>query len=166
MRIDISGITKVNGASLEVKFNEPIPELGSLVEGFEFSEPVSFNGKLANSGGVLKLEGHLKTEYVVKCYRCLKEIPDTLNIPIREEFLKHGMDPDDECYTYEGSFIELDRVLKDNIILSLPMKQVCSKECRGLCPKCGANLNETVCDCREEEPVNPNMEALKNFFNN
>ena len=83
---------------------------------------------------------------------------------IKENFVSIESDVEDESYTYEGKYVEIDKALKDNIVLNLPMKQLCKKECKGLCPKCGKNLNETACDCKEDD-INLKMEALKDFFN-
>jgi len=59
----------------------------------------------------------------------------------------------------------LDSILKDNIILNLPVKKVCDDNCKGLCPRCGVNLNEKTCDCKDEN-INPQLEVLKKFFDN
>ena len=88
-----------------------------------------------------------------------------MKLDVKEDFISASENTDDEAYSYEGKYIDLSRVLKDNIILGLPMKQVCKPECKGLCPKCGTDLNEKECDCKEDY-INPQMEVLKNFFNN
>ena len=166
MKIDISDITKVNGASLALDFPEAPFKGGQLTDGCEINKSVSFSGRLANISGILELDGRLKTGYRTVCYRCLKEIEKQLDIKISESFVKgkeEGNEP--EAYTYEGNFLELDKVFEDNIILNLPMKQICTQECKGLCQKCGANLNEKPCNCREDS-VNPQMESLKSFFDN
>lgn len=165
MRIDVSDIVKVDGAALDVEFDGVLEGVASAQEPFLFDKPVVFKGKLVNVGGVLKLEGKLKTGYLAKCYRCLKDIDAKMDIAVKEEFLDGKTAAGDEVYTYEGNFIEIDKVLKDNIILNLPMKQICSEECRGLCPQCGNDLNTGICSCREES-VDPRLDALKNFFNN
>jgi uncharacterized protein len=167
MRINISDIVKIDGASLNVNFNEVMDSLQNLIgDEFVFGNPVIFEGKISNTSGVLKLEGNLKTEYTVKCYRCLKDINSKLDTTIKENLVdaeKVEKDTDIETYTYEGNFIEIDRILIDNIVLNLPMKQVCTKDCKGICPKCGVDLNLEQCECKEDE-ADPRMEILKNFF--
>lgn len=165
MKIDVSGIAKIDGASLNLKFEEKMDDLGDISEDFEFNSPVCFIGKIENHGGVLKLTGNLTTDYTTKCYRCLKELGTKMSVSISEDFFKEGHSEDIEAYTYQGNFIELDKVLKDNIILNLPVRQVCDEKCRGLCSVCGTNLNENNCSCREES-VDSRMQILKSFFGN
>ncbi len=165
MKVDISDITRVNGASLELNFQEAL-FTEQLMDGFTINKPVSFAGTLVNMNGILKLDGRLKTGYKVTCYRCLKEIENQLDIKIAESIMNGKPDIDEpEAYSYEGNYLELDKIFEDNIILNLPMKQVCTQECKGLCQKCGANLNEGPCSCKEDS-VNPQMESLRNFFDN
>lgn len=165
MKVDISDLTRVDGASLSLDFQEPPVDGEPLVEGFTVDQPVGFNGTLTNINGILELDGRLKTGYSVKCYRCLEELTGRIDIKVKESFLQGSAGDDSDSYTYEGSLLDLDKVFKDQIILHLPMKLVCSEVCKGLCPRCGTNLNEEGCQCGDE-PVNPRMEALRDFFKN
>jgi len=166
MRIDVSDIIKINDATLNVEYKGVLEDFTSICDGYLFDKPVSFNGVVTNTGGVLKLDGHLKVSFTTKCYRCLNDVEGELELEIKEDFLPPQANDDDEFYTYEGNNIDIDKVLKDNIILNLPMKQVCDDNCKGLCRTCGTNLNISQCDCKHEADVDPRMEALKNFFNN
>ncbi|MCX7923813.1 MAG: DUF177 domain-containing protein [Clostridia bacterium] len=165
MNINISDIVKVEGASLDVEFVEKLTDLDSVVGDFTFDNPVHFKGRLVNIGGVMKLDGHLKADYSSKCYRCLDDVNGEIDISIKEDFVDREKSSDTETYTYEGNYVSLDKTLKDNIVLNLPMKQVCTDECKGFCPKCGIDMNTKSCECKEED-INPKMEILKNFFNN
>jgi len=166
MRINISDITKVDEASLEVEFNDKLEGLEEVIDEFVFNQDVSFSGRLTNLGGILKLDGSLLIKYSTKCYRCLRDLCREINIKVRESYISiDKKENSEEAYTYEGNYIIIDKALKDNIILNLPMKQVCTERCKGLCHKCGTDLNEQTCECKEEE-INPKMEILKDFFNN
>ena len=166
MKVDVSNITKINGASLKIAFNGVVQGLDVVADEVAFTRPSAFEGVLENQGGTLKLEGMLNSVYTVKCYRCLKDLNRNMNLEIKEDFLSPKADNTDEAYTYQNNSIDLDRVLKDNIILNLPMKVLCSEECKGFCGDCGADLNVISCNCADMQKENPNMEALKNFFNN
>lgn len=163
MRVNISNIAKTHGASLEIKFNEVVPGLEALDEGYIFDSPVNLEGRLANFGGMLKLKGVLNTLYTAKCFRCLKSMQCKIDVEINEDFIESEKAGVDEAYTYEGNFLELDKAVKDNIILNLPVRQLCTEDCKGLCPQCGCDLNENKCECKDEN-INPQMEVLKNFF--
>lgn len=165
MKVDISDIIRINGASLKLEFEE-IPINGrELAEGYIIDCPVGFTGALTNmGGGILELDGRLKASYKTACYRCLKEIGGHIDIKINDCFANGTKTAEEmDAYCFEGKLIDLDKVLEDNIILNLPMKEVCSAQCRGLCQICGTNLNEAPCSCRVDS-VNPQMEALDNFF--
>lgn len=163
MKIDISNITKVEGAFLNIEFNEVIEELNFLFRDFVFDDPVQFNGQLVNVSGVLKLSGQLNTRYTTICYRCLRNLEQKMDVYVREDLIRRDKCTDCEAYTYEGNYLEIDKILKDNIILNLPMRLLCKDDCKGLCPICGSDLNERECDCREDK-INMKMEVLKNFF--
>ena len=165
MKFNISNIIKNNGASLNIEFCEVLTGFESVEGEYEFGSPVIFKGMVVNDSGNMKLNGHLCTEYTVVCYRCLKEITKEMCIEIKEDFIKKTDETDNEAYTYDNNCIEIDKVLMDNIILGLPMKQICREECKGLCLKCGSDLNEKDCNCCEDV-VSPRMEALKKYFNN
>lgn len=163
MKVNVYDIAKDNGAYLNIEFNEKLSGFDSEKSDYIFDSPVDFVGKLVNVKGVLKLTGRLKTEYTVKCYRCLKEIKCKMDMNISESFVKAERKKDDDSYTYKGDYVELDKPLKDNMYLNLPMKHVCDEACKGICPKCGSDLNEDQCEC-EEKSIDPRLEVLKDFF--
>jgi uncharacterized protein len=165
MKVGISDIVKFDGASLNIEFNEALDDLNSPDDGLKFGNPVYFKGQLVNIGGVLKLDGHLKTTYESTCFRCLNEVLKTVDLKVKEDFTDAGESKDSEGYTYSGNYLFLDKVLVDNIILNLPMKQLCRADCKGICPKCGIDLNEKTCECKDEI-INPKMSILKDFFKN
>lgn len=164
MIFDISGILKTDGGELPIEINQLMEGLNAIADDLSFESPVKFKGSILNSGGVLKLKGKLSTLYKTKCSRCLNDVEAEINTDIKEDFFEEGKG-EEEAYTYRGKYVELEKVFKDNIILNLPAKQVCRKECRGLCPYCGANLNEETCNCKNEE-IDLRLEALGDFFKN
>ena len=70
-----------------------------------------------------------------------------------------------ETYLPLGDVIDLDEILREQIILALPMYPRCSPECRGLCPVCGIDLNQETCDCQRDE-IDPRLAVLKTFTKN
>lgn len=164
MKLDISSITKANGASTEINFLDAIT-CDRLPEDFKLIWPLSFKGRLTNVNGILELDGILEVDYSTKCNRCLSNLQGHLKLNVSESFLRATPDEGSDAYTYEGNSLELDSVFEDNILLNIPMRQLCSENCKGLCPKCGKNLNESECGCKDEY-INPQMEILKNLLNN
>jgi uncharacterized protein len=163
MKVDVSDIMRINGASMEVDFEEA-PSEREPAEGYRLEGTLSFKGTLTNTNGILQLDGRLKGAYSSECYRCLREVKKDINLKINENFINSGeAERTEDMYPFEGKVLELGKALKDNIILNLPMKQLCSKDCKGLCSRCGANLNETQCGCCENE-IDPRMEGLGKYF--
>ncbi len=116
---------------------------------FPFLSPLSLDVKVRNTGHELlvECEGTVKVQAI--CSRCLE--PFVLEIPfeIFEEFHEEA-GPDDPSLDYHrflGDKIGLDVLVADAVAVSVPMAPVCSADCRGLCPQCGANLNLHPCDC-------------------
>lgn len=167
MKVNVTDIIRHNGASMNLELSERFDGLEAIHEDYSFKGPADFKGRLVNAGGLLKLDGRLKVDYTGKCYRCLKDISGSVDIRIDEDFISADVQPDkdSEAYTFEGNYVELDKAFTDNILLYLPMKQICSESCKGICSKCGSDLNERQCDCREGD-IDPRMQVLKNFFNN
>ncbi|MFA5967021.1 MAG: DUF177 domain-containing protein [Patescibacteria group bacterium] len=88
------------------------------------------------------------------CSRCLKEVILTIPLNFSREFKTEIPSPaqnneniDEEAYPIEDGQMDLDPVLTEEIIASIPLRVLCQKDCQGLCPKCGANLNDNPCKC-------------------
>lgn len=120
----------------------------------------------------IRLVGRLTTDVEVRCARCL----DPVDNAIAEEFdllyRPLGVDAkgneiaisqaDTEIGYYQGEGLLLEDVLKEQVLLALPVKQVCRASCKGLCPHCGKNLNVESCDCVATMP-DPRWSALEDI---
>ena len=162
MKVNVSDIIRVNGDSMQVDFIEE-PTEKELVNGCVLSDKVQFSGTLTNELGSLRLEGRLQLRYSCECFRCLKPVSKDLNIKINESFTSSDNAEQNDLYSFEGKILDTDKALRDNIILNLPMQNLCSERCKGLCEKCGANLNEMQCKCEDDE-IDPRLEGLSKFF--
>lgn len=169
MKINISEIIKADGASLAIDTQLKLEDFQLDAYNVQIQEPVSFKGSITNVNGVLMLKGVVEADYATECDRCLKELKHHLHVEVDEEYIsaeKVGAEEAYlELYTYDGNYIMLDKAVKDNIILNLPVRQLCSDECKGFCSECGSNLNETTCQCDRQE-IDPRLQDLNKFFNN
>ncbi len=117
---------------------------------------------LPNTGGEIRIRGRLSVKIESECDRCLEvaEYPLELDFDLfyepasagpegHEIALKPG---ESEVDFYEGEGLELESVLREQILLSLPMQRTCSEDCRGICPACGANRNRVECGCLSKAP--------------
>ena len=115
---------------------------------------------LVRSDGELRVQGRYSVEMAARCDRCLGAARFPLDAsfdlyyrPMREIAHEEEVEIDEgetEIGFYEGDGIELEDILREQVLLALPMQRVCSELCKGICPVCGKNRNETTCDCRTE----------------
>ena len=102
--------------------------------------PVSYRLHLSQVGEDLLVSGRLSASVELMCDRCA-------------EFSRHELSTEDVCHRYEnvaGEVVDLTEGLREDILVAFPQTHLCSEDCAGLCPRCGANLNEGPCGCPEE----------------
>jgi uncharacterized protein len=115
---------------------------------------------LARSDGGVRIQGRYSVEMAAKCDRCLGNARFPLDAsfdlyyrPMSDIAVEEEVEIDAgeaEIGFYEGGGLELGDILLEQVVLALPMQRVCSDACQGICPVCGRNRNETMCDCRVE----------------
>ncbi len=148
----------------KINFSYDIP-ISHSEGGYKFSDKIFVKGEVKDMGGYMVLEAKAKVDYETECARCLKPITGQCEIDfVREVALK--LESKDEEGEYilvnENSCLSIDEAIKEEIILSLPLRSLCKEDCKGLCPKCGCNKNETECSCVLKEP-DPRWNILKTF---
>jgi len=95
--------------------------------------------------GVLHLKGNLSVPSTFLCDRCASEIDRNLFFEFDEKIYPSANEGED--LVYNGAEIDVDSIFSNLIILSFPQKVLCREDCKGLCPDCGANLNDGQCLC-------------------
>jgi uncharacterized protein len=140
---------------------------------FRLDHPVNVDLEIQKRPDHIHVQGTVQGTLQVTCHRCL----NTIQWPLEETvdvFLVEGEEPDpseeielepnDLDYEFfDGVVIEIDRLVAEQIFLALPVKILCSENCLGLCPRCGANLNEEPCRCEKSTGSSPfsALEAIK-----
>ncbi len=165
MEFNLLPVINADGKKInfDVEFDFPKEHENGVV----FLSPVSIKGGFQNIGGniELKAKANAKVRYV--CDRCCDEYDSNLSFDIdeklREEDFKDETDKNPDVIYFRGNNIELDELIMENIFLSLPLKRLCNEECKGLCIKCGANLNLGDCGC-DTRVSDPRFDALDKFF--
>lgn len=128
---------------------------------------------LRTSDGIL-VTGRLHTEVRVSCRRCLQVFDVPVDFDLEEEFrpfldvstgtvLSVGVGDNADTTIDSHHMLDLSEVVRQNLVLAIPMSPLCSSRCRGLCPSCGANLNAEPCTCRHQEG-DPRLEALRELL--
>ena len=161
----------------KIRFDETF-EAGQMDfagEDLEQSSPLHAVGSgelLAHSDGELRIQGRYTVEMAAQCDRCLggARFPldagfdlfyKPMSVIARDEEVEID-EGEAEIGFYEGGGIELEDILREQVLLALPMQRVCSESCKGICPACGKNRNETMCDCKIES-TDDRWGALRNL---
>jgi uncharacterized protein len=130
---------------------------------------------LAHTLGEIRVRGHLKVRMRAECDRCLEqaEFPIDSNFdlfyrPATKAEYGEEVEIDEgetEIAFYQGGGIELEDVLREYVLLSMPMQRICREDCHGICPTCGQSRNLVSCGC-VARPVDDRWSALKKFQTN
>jgi uncharacterized protein len=164
MKIDLKSLRdEVNYLSLEGTSES----LELKAEGVEFPEPIKVDLRVLRSGKNYVGQGKVETVALFECSRCLKKYYQTLKADIRF-LLKEEKDQiileseDRESLVQTGSFFKLDDLVRESLILSIPLKSLCKEDCKGFCPVCGTDLNVATCKCKKEQ-IDPRWEKLRDL---
>lgn len=142
---------------------ENIPELKTGEAYTKLASGIDVDLVVTKSLREVTVLGNLAFSIEAPCSRCLETVRLDIKPEIRlmlspADKVKDVDDVDHE--TYRGDVVDLDDYLRGLIAVSLPVKVVCGEDCKGLCPKCGANLNRETCGC-EKEWQDPRFAVLK-----
>ena len=150
----------------------------------DFGEEAEQSGPLATSGRAevihehrgpkdivadIRLKGQFAGKFSVPCARCVEPVEIPLDSEFDLIFRPIGADagsaersitaPETEIGYYQKDSLALEDVLREQVLLALPVRTLCKPDCKGLCPRCGANRNLQACNC-DEGPSDPRWEAL------
>ena len=173
MKLRVDDIT---AEAKELSFAEPAGEINRILEKeplteFQVQEPIGVNVTYYRAGTELFFEGGLHASTSAICARCAEEFAAPSDRDFRFVLApkaigfdedKNLRDEDLEFSLYDGDQIDLSPLIREQFLLSLPTRPLCREDCRGLCPKCGVNLNHTQCACRMDAG-HPGLAALRNL---
>ena len=165
MRLGLSQIIDRPGESVSYS---AVVDLSDLQYGtcFPVTEPVKAEGTVRNTAGVLVMKGEITTTIHGICDRCASEFDRDVVIPIDAVLvteLANEENEDEWVFTLEGDSADLDDIVRTVFVLNMDSKLLCSDDCKGLCCRCGKNLNEGGCSCEKE--IDPRLAALKQLLN-
>ncbi len=138
-------------------------DLSDLCYGVSYpvSEAVIAEGTVRNTAGVLVMKGTVRTRIHGVCDRCAGEFQRDVSFPIDAVLvteLSSEEDEDENIFPLVGDSADLEEIVRTVFVLNLDSKLLCREDCKGICPRCGKNLNLGKCDCRKEP--DPRLAAL------
>ena len=147
-------------------------ELGALDERVQIVAPVDVAGKVRLERTEVFVNGHIETRAQVECDRCLQRIETPVDADFDLQYIT-GTDyestsaaelTEDELSVavFDGDTIDVDEIVKEQILLAVPTRMLCRPDCKGICPDCGVDKNTGDCGCAKDE-VDPRWAALKDL---
>ena len=131
-------------------------------------------GKIKRSGTEVVVDGHVDACVQVDCDRCLKPIQVPVTTDFSLEYItggdyeqSHIAELPEEVMSvsvFDGETIDLDEIVKEQILLAVPTRSLCKTDCLGICPQCGNDLNEGKCGC-EQKDIDPRWSVLRDLMN-
>lgn len=167
MKLDLSQI--FDGTIYKLDLDE---NLNINASDIELENPVNITGSIYATEDGVYLNANLTYEYIENCARCLTEFSykeeNVLSAKIIEKSDQQAEEKADEdeiivYYDDNNNNLEIEDTILTSIVLNRPMKSICSESCKGLCTKCGVDLNDKSCECTHED-IDPRLEKLKNLF--
>ena len=164
MLLDLSKIIPNPGASVPF---ETALDLSDLEFGgtYPVSEPVAASGCVRNTAGVLEMKGSVRTSLHAVCDRCTESFRRELSFPIDAVLVTDADSEDYEnpwVFDLQDDSADLDDIVTSVFVLNMPSQLLCRPDCKGLCFRCGANLNLGPCSCKAEP--DPRFAALQQFL--
>ena len=134
-----------------------LPADDPLFQGLDFAlrEPVVVSGQLTAAGGdSYYWRGRLETSVGASCRRCLAPLVRPVEASVDALFTEDQQNDDPSVYLIppKSRMLDLSAAVREELILAAPEYELCREDCRGLCPRCGKDLNEGPCDCGPETP--------------
>ena len=131
---------------------------------YPFISPISVEGSVSAVAGEALLEAKVSFEFSMPCDRCMEEIRERRTSRFSHVLVPRLENEDNDRYiSVEGDSVDLDELLRMDILLEIPSKFLCREDCKGLCPSCGKNLNDGPCGCNLHQ-VDHLLEALRKLI--
>jgi uncharacterized protein len=164
MKIQIPDIPE---EGLEVDLEEDLS-----IEGISLVFPVRARLSITRVLTEVMVAGNMSVEREYVCSRCLKSFRQAQDLPVNVVYHpaeeigaeKHQLHDDEmDMGFYRGDELDLQDLLREQVMLNAQMKPLCDEACKGICPKCGTDLNTYTCTCENHE-IDPRLEVLKKLL--
>lgn len=163
MILNLKDVFLNDGEKIKASFMVELTPI-SLDGIYPFDSDASVDATAENKLGFVSLTLDTSFVYSRPCDRCGKAMKKEQKFSFNHRLVAGLSDSEDDDYIEVPDFeLELDDLVVSDILLDLPGKYLCSEDCKGLCPDCGCNLNDTECSCRKGN-VDPRLEILKQLI--
>jgi len=169
MKVDL---LSVSDEPLPFSFQLAPGDIDLDTEGVRVVGDISVVGELSKNAAKTDVRGSIKAPVEIDCTRCLSPTRQSLDIVFDADFVDKALFPDSkethlergdlDTDVIEGNELDLNDIVREQILLNLPETVLCREDCRGICPQCGKDLNEGDCQCGGDD-IDPRWAALKDL---
>jgi uncharacterized protein len=148
-------------------------ELSLNDERAQLAGPIEVSGRITRSPEKVRAKGTVRGSVQVECDRCLREIELPINLEFDLEYVTEGeynrlqaaelLEEDLTLSVFDGEVIDIDEMVREQVLLAVPSQVLCDENCKGLCEKCGSNRNLVECRCETRE-MDPRWAELKKLM--
>ena len=165
MVIDLKRIFVNDNSSLPIEYALDLSTV-EYAGSYPLKKPIKISGAVFNKASLVRLEAEIYFEFDAPCDRCGTDTKHSHTIAL-DKSLAASIEGEesDTILLVPDMKLDLDELIYSEVLVSLPMKHLCKADCKGICFKCGKNLNEGKCDCPEKE-IDPRLAALAELLNN
>jgi uncharacterized protein len=147
-------------------------ELNPVDERVRLTAPAAVTGKVRLSGNEVFVSGHVDTRAQIECDRCLQPVEAPVSADFTLDYITGSEYESSEVAelteaemsvaVFDGEGLDVDEIVKEQILLAVPTRMLCREDCKGICPECGIDRNTGECSCGADN-IDPRWAALKNF---
>jgi uncharacterized protein len=165
LSVEVSELLRHPGATKRLTVTEEIPGLG--LEMGRVRTELAFELVLESLVDGVLVTGDVRGVFELSCSRCLTQIERPFDVELDELLAYEGQAGNEEGYRIQGDHALLEPIVRDAVMLAMPLNPLCREDCKGLCPVCGADRNVTDCGHRAErsdlrwEPLSELRRQLK-----
>ena len=157
---DIVALRRHQGRRERLEIRAPLPGLRVTGSEVPAGDAVLLDLVLEAVEGGIIVGGIARAPWTGECRRCLGPVDGEVTAEVEELYVSDS--EDGETYPIHGDHIDLEPMAREVLVLGLPMAPLCRPDCAGLCPRCGANLNEGACGCvAPRDPRWANLDVLR-----
>ena len=144
-------------------------DTSSFLYGVSFPSPMKVAGDITNTAGYMRMSLRTSVDYSAVCARCLASVSGEFSFDLEKTVaprnLLENLDEDklDDYAIIEDGFLDMDEQLRAQLEMEFPARFLCREDCRGLCQRCGKNLNEGECGCTDKE-IDPRLAPLQKLL--
>ena len=155
--VPVADLLRQPGARKEVHVEAEADGLSVIDTRVPDGAPIRMDLEVEALNDGLMVTGHVSAAWEAACRRCLGPVTGRIEADVQE--LHKRAAKDDEAFAFEGDLLNLEPMLREVVMLELPLAPLCRPDCAGLCPVCGADRNQGDCG-HHEVPLDPRWSAL------